>query len=1399
MASNIHTYRPSQTDFAAGASSPVRHGSSASIDSSVYSAFSSSFIPSRTSTLTSNSSSIFAPDKEPNSKRSSRVLSRAAEMQRASPDPAETYGNVRRSLRPLPQVPNSSPSARTPSVRHNRSQTIGHEYSSAKKQPGFIHDSENHAECFSHENPLTKLAGSPPSQPPRHERTNSQPPILPAAITTPELETFQKSSTCHLRTLSKFAKDESDEFAMASAAPSVVGLQGRRLLKRADSVRHTREIDYLERPQVSAWARSNWMDKQRHFLQAYEYLCHIGEAKEWIEDVIKKPIPPIVQLEEALRDGITLADVVQILYPHRTLRIFRSPKLQYRHTDNIALFFRFLDEVELPDIFRFEMIDLYEKKNIPKVIHCIHALSWLLYKKGIVEFRIGNLVGQLQFEHHELEQTQKGLDKSGLPMPSFSGMGSSFGADPEPEPEPEPYETEDERIEREIHENEAIILDFQAQIRGAMTRLKLGVLIQGLWDSEEQIERLQAAIRGDWTRKVVDYRLGMQRFAVHVQSFIRGYLIRRKIQNHEVAQKLAEPTVLALQNVIRAAKCRNEIIFAKSRVCSENPSITNIQAMIRGSLTRKIMYDQYEEAREFENQSKCLQAAIRGMITRSAFTNEVRALEELPCITSLQAAIRGMLFRREMIEGRRILVQQTAIEPFQAAIRGTIARLRLVQIQRTLTENAVVEPFQAIIRGMLARSVIIQQQHALLQQTSIEPLQAVIRGMFTRLSLAQKITALRETTGSIILLQSTIRGHITRKFLIESRQKLLKFEVQWIDLESAIRACKTRNELQVLREQLKAISPSVVNIQSAIRGTISRARAEAVRDSLQDNEVSILFLHSSIRGFILRNHLIADRSSLLSGKSSIIQLQALSRAATTRVNVGGLLTELDSCTSEISSLQAFIRAMLVRQNIAHDLNDLDYSEDVILDLQSMIRGSLVRQRFREKQQYYHENMQKVIKVQSIARAKIQGEAYKSLTSGKNPPVGTVKGFVHLLNDSDFDFDEEIEFERLRKTVVQHVRQNEVADHYISQLDIKIALLVKNKITLDEVVKHQKYYGGHIGALLPNVDMSNKDPFDLKALNKTSRHKLEQYQELFFLLQTQPQYLSRIFRRLRELGTSEKEVERLKHLMMGLFGYAQKRREEYYLLKLLVRSAKEEIDASASPQDYARCNFFFNKLFGIYIKSPKDRKFMKDTLGHAIKDAIIDNPGLDLESDPIQIYRNAINNEELRTGRKSHRPLHASREEAIRDLETRETFIHHLQDIRDIADLIFLSLEDQINRMPFGVRYVAQQIYKALIIRFEDQDHGYLLQIMGQWVWRNYLRPGLVEPEKHGAIDRGLSQDQRRNLAEIAKVIGQIASGRLFGNENVYLQPLNTYVGESIQRLGALWASSKYLCLSCFFH
>ena len=1016
------------------------------------------------------------------------------------------------------------------------------------------------------------------------------------------------------------------------------------------------------------------MDKQRQFLQAYEYLCHIGEAKEWIEDIIHKTLPPIVQLEEALRDGVTLAEIVQALNPSHPIRIFRHPKLQFRHSDNIAQFFRFLADVELPELFRFELIDLYEKKNIPKVIYCIHALSWLLYRKGIVDFRIGNLVGQLEFEHHELEEMQKGLDKAGISMPSFSGMGASFGAEPEPEPEPEPVETEEERIGRELSENEAMVLDLQAQVRGALVRIKLGQMMQGLWESEQLLAELQSIVRGCWARQIFDYRLSMKLFAVNLQSATRGFVIRNRQQSNENMWKSKEAEIILLQSLIRARRPRAEVQNIKPRVRREESGVRQLQAAIRGALLRNQVYEQFEQ-------------------TRSAETS----------VESIQAALRGMLQRRRIQDVKRHLQQAHSIT------------LKL----------------QAQSRGVVVRSSLVDQKQQLESlNKSWRLIQAASRGKLLRLHLRKTQSQLRDQHHLTSALQARIRGQLVRQEIIQIKSSLLQVEEQNVALQTASRT------------------------------------------------------------YLFWKRYLADMQALRNQRSMIIALQACSRGNLLRQNLQYLYEDLLSHTPEIINLQALARAMLLRTEASTLLAQLEDEESVIAELQAAIRGQLVREKFAEKQRFFKQNMEKVVKVQSYIRGRLQGEAYKSLTSGTNPPVGTVKNFVHLLNDSDFDFDEEVEFERLRKTVVQHVRQNEMADQYITQLDIKIALLVKNKITLDEVVKHQKHFGGGAGSLLINTEISSKDPFDLKALNKNSRRKLEHYQELFFLLQTQPQYLARLFRRFREQAYAEKECERIKHLMMGLFGYAQKRREEYYLIKLIVRSMKEEVDSCQSIQDYLRGNFFWAKLFGAYVKSPRDRKYFRDILGPIIKESVIENPELDLESDPMQIYLSAIENEQLRTGQRSHRSPDIPREEAIRDPETKKTFIIHLQDLRDIADQFFTALEEHLHKMPFGVRYIAQQMFQNLTSRFPHDEQGHILQIVGHWVWKGYLQPALLEPERSGSIDRGLSHMHKRNINEVVKVLSQVAAGRLFGSENVFLQPLNSYVGESIERLGEIWNNCK---------
>ncbi|OWT43526.1 Ras GTPase activating protein [Pochonia chlamydosporia 170] len=840
-------------------------------------------------------------------------------------------------------------------------------------------------------------------------------------------------------------------------------------------------------------------------------------------------------------------------------------------------------------------------------------------------------------------------------------MGADFGV-----PEPEPVETEEERIDRELAENEASIAELQAQIRGALLRLRLGEKMQQFWDEEDWLIDLQSRIRGDFTRQIMSYRLQMRRSAVMVQSAVRGFLVRERLRSSDDFWRTHEPEVLDLQSMIRAKKVRDEVRDLLYMLDNCKGPVREIQAVSRGFLVRKNMVAQRQETEKSSRDVEKLQALARGMALRARNRKDLRALDgQAGTVVRLQAAARALLTR-------------TQIDHEQQQLRALAPKW---------------EALQGVIRGKLVRQK--QESYkveAKKHEFNVGLLQAVIRAGAVRREVTRTLDALEESREEILLLQSSARGMIERL------------------------------KISALQQQLNRHTPQISKLQSRLRGYLYRKQHHA------------------------------------------------------------LLDELNSHNEATAAFQAILKAMMARSRVDDILTELEEEEAAIIAFQAAAKGFVVRGKFEEKKRYFNENMKKVIKIQSFVRAKVQGEAYKSLTTGKNPPVNAVKNFVHLLNDSDFDFNEEVEFERMRKTVVQQVRQNEMLEQYIDQLDIKIALLVKNKITLDEVVRHQHNYGGNSMGLLANSTITSANQFDLKALNKSSRKKLESYQQLFFSLQTQPQYLARLFKHIREQGTSEKECKRIELLIMSLFGYAQKRREEYYLLKLVARSIREEVEGCRAIQEYARGNYFWPKLLGNHTRSPRDRKYLRSLLGPLIRDNIVEDPALDLESDPMQIYRSAINNEELRTGRPDHRPLDVPREVAIRDPETRRLFIDHLRDLREICDQFFLALEDAAHKMPYGLRFLSSQMFQALCQHFNREPQENLLQLVANWLWRFYLQPALTQPEQLGVIEKSLSPLQRRNLSEVAKVVGQIASGRPFGGENIYLQPLNNFVTDSIQRM-----------------
>ena len=596
------------------------------------------------------------------------------------------------------------------------------------------------------------MRGSGRPRPNGHVRFSSTDNTTPTAphLDEEDLARLEKSTTPQFRHLSKMADEDgssADDFAIHSKDEQVAGLAGRRRLQRSGSVKPNTTTT-TKKPASnfsSQYASTRWMDTQRKHLQAYEYLCHIGEARAWLQDVLDPvELPPIVQLEEALRDGVTLAEVVVALTPtfptpqQREIgsqRIFRNQRLQFRHSDNIALFFRFLAVVALPELFRFELVDLYEKKNIPKVIYCIHALSWLLYRQGVVGFRIGNLVGQLEFAEHELEETRVGIERSGVAMPNFGGMREAMQVEEEePEPEPEPQPTPEELLKGE----EEVVVDLQAQVRGVLVRLRLGGVMQELWDAEEGIAHLQAIARGGFAREIFDFRFAMDLSTRRFQAAAKGFLLRRRAHRKQRAWRQNGAAVVKVQSLWRGKRDRVETKQIKSRLQRDKHGVRELQAAIRGALGRWRAGDVWHETREATTggEVEALQAAIRGhLVRKDVRAQRIQARQAAVDVMRLQAAARGLIHRKQQEERHgHFEICHDTVTAVQAVARGLLARLQQARTKGALQgRESTVSKLQAATKGHQIRAEMSETRKQLRrEEEKVKDLQSLTRAMLQR-------------------------------------------------------------------------------------------------------------------------------------------------------------------------------------------------------------------------------------------------------------------------------------------------------------------------------------------------------------------------------------------------------------------------------------------------------------------------------------------------------------------------------------------------------------------------------------------------------------------------------------------------------------------------------------------
>jgi Ras GTPase-activating-like protein IQGAP2/3 len=148
--------------------------------------------------------------------------------------------------------------------------------------------------------------------------------------------------------------------------------------------------------------------------------------------------------------------------------------------------------------------------------------SYTLFSTGQAS-PISDLVGILEFTEDELLKAQKGLDAAGITLPNFKNVSRELAREPTPEPE----ETEEQRIDRDLHDCDHVIVELQALMRGVGVRDRLKRTKNRLRRAERGIVGLQSLVRGEMVRVLFDDHLKRYRksveWATMVSKLVRDY------------------------------------------------------------------------------------------------------------------------------------------------------------------------------------------------------------------------------------------------------------------------------------------------------------------------------------------------------------------------------------------------------------------------------------------------------------------------------------------------------------------------------------------------------------------------------------------------------------------------------------------------------------------------------------------------------------------------------------------------------------------------------------------------------------------------------------------------------------------------------------------------------------
>lgn len=1061
--------------------------------------------------------------------------------------------------------------------------------------------------------------------------------------------------------------------------------------------------------------------------------------------------------------------------------------LEFMAVDNLSKFIRACVEVEFPKIFIFEVTDLWEKKNIFKVVHCIHTLANFLSKQGKA-IRIKNLSkAGLTFDADEIQRTKDELKKL-----DDLGGGDSFqfsvGDDDEEQENDEKtlYDSgdDDDLLDSKSLDDDDLADPDMCIVEGdAASNAVCGVdnvfhivardvnkkeILHGgesfqvnlFLKQQSDVRTLKAEIRD----------LDNGKYEVKYVPEIAGeYEMEIQLIDMEGTTDDEEPEVFLLKGCPMSVKVRSNPTSDPSKCVLEGIGLSSATAGVANHFTLESRDKFNNRGNGGENFSATLSLVTGSESSESIFNATVIDNKDgtyeftYTCPKSGDYELQVFLGDGQKVDTRTIQVKDAGIsDPTKTEVNGLNEISNIVAGEKhqfsiigkdkhgntrssggenfvvtlhhkedasksfdahviDLSDGSYTVEFTAESAGeydvkvTLGGTVVTSSSLHVKDSGVTDASQCTVSGNLKNIKAGEVNTVIvaacdqfgnkraqgGETLAMHIISKTTI-DHVPEENITITDQNDGTYQVTFKVQEASEYAVQLSMQVGDKFENLSGFPCDLLVTDAGV--------SSASKTVLEGEGLGVVILNDPSKFNIITHDVFNNKRKTGGDKVEVVLVNNNSKT-----EMVAEVTDLEDGTYEVNYVPSAVGDYKINVTINGELVDNDHSKQ---------------------------------------RIRVNAKAPNELSDEELDIIHDHDLLSSLLSSFNVSRDNEnlmAEINEMREKLVRQIRENTQTEQEVKNSERKIQLLINNRLKIEEVLNSKSKFGRKKKVLLSTPSAATNE----------SKELLAKYSNLFYLLQTQPQYLSQAL----YLVPAEKMDKFLETVILTLYGYAFSPREEYLILNLFKITLQLEISQSARLGSFLNENPVLPKMVMTYGRRLQGKTFLQKVLFDKIISQVLNERDLNLELNAVKIFKEHISKQEVETGVKSGVNMKdINPKKAMEDEYVAKVVADRAKRLTEICQSILDGIISNVHELPYGLRWVCKQLNVLLTQKHPESTDVDRSAVIGYIAYYRFMNPPICAPDAFQLTKKKISLNMRNNLVVIARVLTNLTNNILFDSK-----------------------------------